>query len=513
MNNVGNLIIGSGLAGLACALRLAEAGQSVTVLTKANADAGNTNWAQGGIAAVMSQSDNFSKHKKDTIKAGAGHGNTQAIEAMVANGPTVINELENWGVNFAKHNKQLNLTREGGHSERRIAFHGDETGKEIQSKLLIAASKHPLIQIREDVLTVDLLIVNGIAYGAFIENKGEVSMIFASNTILATGGLGQIFKTTTNPTVATGDGFAMAYRGEVEIGDMEFIQFHPTAFVVEHRPTLLLSEALRGEGAQLYNSNKERFVEELAARDVVAKAVYLESQNGQCYLKFPEQTDINLPERFPHIYSELKKAGYDLAADFIPITPAAHFCCGGVSTDLDGRTNIKNLWAFGEVACTGVHGANRLASNSLLEALTFSSQIAQSIPRTSANQDISAKVMEDFLNRQKEWQFLAQKLGEKDELLIKKIQQAGKQIMQEHVGIIRTTSGLAAAKDSLIKLEDELYSLVYTAYTPRENELNLASRVFKEFITALNMVQTSILVVESALKRPHSLGAHQMAND
>lgn len=354
------IIVGSGLAGLTCALTLAKYGL-VLLISKANLPDTATNLAQGGIAAVTTKEDSFSSHIQDTLKAGAWHNNKKMVAAMVKEAPAAIKWLIKQGVVFNKPGL------EAAHSHKRILRATDFSGREIEAALLKKVRKSKKIKALENCLVTDLLVKDNKCFGI----KTKKRIFIGKQVILATGGIGQIFSYTTNPKVATGDGLAMAYRAGCKLVDLEFVQFHPTALKDNSSPLFLLSESLRGEGAYLVNSKGKRFISELAPRDILARAIVKEQKKGEVYLDIRHRGEKFIKKRFPNIYQELKKKGFDLTREKIPVTPAAHYSCGGVKVDSCGRTNIKNLLAFGEVACTGVHGANRLASNSLLEAVVF----------------------------------------------------------------------------------------------------------------------------------------------
>ncbi len=381
------LIIGSGIAGLNFALNAAKKSKILIVTKKKTAEA-STNYAQGGIAAVLAQTDNSKKHIQDTLQAGAFHNDQKAVEFMVKHSTEAIYKLIERGVPFATNEEgKLLLTREGGHTEKRIAFVGDYTGREIEKTLVEKAKKNPNITILEHSIAIQLLTKNKICFGAHILRKEKIETIYATSTILGTGGLGHIYKYTTNPAIATGDGLKLALEAGCKFKDLEFIQFHPTALNVKGAPKFLISEAVRGEGAILKNAQKKRFMlqyhkmAELAPRDIVARAIFEEEKKGPVYLDITHKNAKEIKLRFPQIYQKLIKYDLDLTKDLIPISPAAHYSCGGIKVNLKGETGIKNLFAFGEVACTGVHGANRLASNSLLEALVFSEQILKNVPK------------------------------------------------------------------------------------------------------------------------------------
>nr|MDT0662673.1 L-aspartate oxidase [Micromonospora sp. DSM 115978] len=399
------VVVGSGIAGLTAALHLREAGLHVTVVTKVNIDDGSTRWAQGGIAAVLDPLDTPAAHARDTEIAGVGLCDPEAVKLLVEEGPTRLRELVRLGAEFDRHpDGSLMLTREGGHRADRIVHAGgDATGVEVQRALHAAVGRDPWIRLVEHALVLDLLRAPdpagaGRACGVTLHVLGEgsedgVGAILARAVVLATGGMGQMFAATTNPTVSTGDGVALALRAGAAVTDIEFVQFHPTALIVpgtgrDQQP--LVSEALRGEGAHLVDADGKRFMvgqheqAELAPRDVVAKGIHrilLATGADHVYLDARHLGGDFLTHRFPTIVASCLAAGIDPATDPIPVAPAAHYASGGVRTDPDGRTSIPGLYACGEVACTGVHGANRLASNSLLEGLVFSRRIAEDIAR------------------------------------------------------------------------------------------------------------------------------------
>ncbi|MDI1465108.1 L-aspartate oxidase [Catellatospora sp. KI3] len=393
------VVIGSGIAGLTAALHLREAGLHVTVVTKVNIDDGSTRWAQGGIAAVLDPLDTPAAHAEDTLVAGVGLCDPEAVDVLVTEGPARVRELIKMGAEFDRHpDGSLMLTREGGHHANRIIHAGgDATGAEVQRALHAAVRRDPWIRLVEHALVLDLLRdADGRACGVTLHVLGEgtedgVGAVLARAVVLATGGMGQVFASTTNPVVSTGDGVALALRAGAAVTDLEFVQFHPTSlFLPGNRSAQqpLVSEALRGEGAYLVDGDGKRFMvgqhelAELAPRDVVAKGIHrqlLASGTDHVYLDARHVHDVT--HRFPTITAYCLAAGVDPVHDLIPVAPAAHFASGGVRTDLSGRTSIPGLYACGEVACTGVHGANRLASNSLLEGLVFARRIAVDIAR------------------------------------------------------------------------------------------------------------------------------------
>jgi L-aspartate oxidase len=391
------VVVGSGVAGLTAALHLREAGLHVTVVTKVNIDDGSTRWAQGGIAAVLDPLDTPEAHAADTLVAGVGLGDPAAVDILVREGPARVRELMRWGAGFDRYpDGSLMLGREGGHHANRIVHAGgDATGAEVQRALHAAVRRDPWIRLVEHAFVLDLLCgPTGRACGVTLHVLGEgaedgVGAVLARAVVLATGGMGQVYETTTNPVVSTGDGVALALRAGAAVTDLEFVQFHPTALAVPpsasgQRP--LVSEALRGAGAYLVDGDGKRFMvgqhelAELAPRDVVAKGIYRAmAAAGTDHVWLDARQVPDLPGRFPTITASCRAAGIDPTVDLIPVAPAAHYASGGVRTDLHGRTTIPGLYACGEVACTGVHGANRLASNSLLEGLVFARRIAEDI--------------------------------------------------------------------------------------------------------------------------------------
>src|SRR6185312_12697622 len=385
------IVVGGGIAGLRAAIGLADAGR-VLVVTKQEVTESNTQYAQGGIAVALSDDDEVELHLQDTIDAGDGLVDIEAARVLVEEGPQRIQELIEWGTQFDRSGSRLSFTREGAHSRSRILHaHGDSTGREIGRALIARARAIPQISFTEFEFTADLCVSDDRVTGVFLLSPdGTQTSVSAKAVLLATGGAGQVYSDTTNPSVATGDGIAMAYRAGAAISDMEFFQFHPTALSVSGAPRFLLSEALRGESALLLNPARVRFMPqyhpmaELAPRDVVARAIVQEiavSKKAQAtaYLDMRHLDAAILRARFPRIYSTCQQYGIDITRDLIPVRPAAHYLMGGIRTDLRGRSSISRLYAAGETACTGVHGANRLASNSLLEGLVFGARVAEAM--------------------------------------------------------------------------------------------------------------------------------------
>ena len=489
------VVIGAGVAGLRAAIELASSGR-VLVLAKLEVKESATQYAQGGIAAALSDEDEISLHLQDTLVAGDGLCNEKAARVLVEEGPERIEELIAWGTQFDRNGTKLAFTREGAHSRDRILHaHGDSTGQEIGRALYFKAKSIKNITIVEFEFATDLVLENGRVVGVkLLGENGELHTVRASAVLLATGGLGHVYKETTNPAVATGDGVAMAYRAGAEISDMEFVQFHPTALYVKGTPRFLLSEALRGEGAILRNEQMTRFMPkyhplaELAPRDVVARAIAHElevsrSKDPVVYLDLTHKNPDVIRKRFPRIYDTCLKYNVDITTDMIPVRPAAHYAMGGVKTDLDGRTSIPGLYAAGEVACTGVHGANRLASNSLLEGLVFGERAARAM-RTELGQQ-HASTASSIPPTSAPPDTLAAAKGADD--LIRGVQN----ILWHDVGVVRTAHSLKNAIRELNNLKPAL-------------PVSQCRRCME----ARNVWQTGLLIAQSALAREESRGAH-----
>lgn len=386
------LVIGAGVAGLRAAIELARAGD-VLVIAKDKLHESSSEYAQGGIAAALSDDDDIELHEQDTIVAGDGLCNAEAVRTLVGDGPAAIQELIEWGAGFDREGSRLLFAREGAHSRSRVLHaHGDSTGREIARALYARASAIANIRFQSFACITDLLVSADVVTGVRVldENGGTLSDIHARATLLATGGLGHVFLETTNPDVATGDGVACAYRAGAEISDIEFVQFHPTALHLQGAPRFLLSEALRGEGARLRNAEGKQFMDryhplaELAPRDVVSRSIINEmaaTGAAHVFLDVTHLDPCHIRERFPRIYETCLRYGVDMTKQPVPVHPAAHYAMGGVRTDLDGQTSMERLYAAGEVACTGAHGANRLASNSLLEGVVFGARAGRAMSK------------------------------------------------------------------------------------------------------------------------------------
>src|SRR5580700_7205184 len=488
------LVIGAGVAGLRAAVELAAAG-TVLVLAKREVTESNTQWAQGGIAAALSDEDEISLHLQDTLQAGDGLCNFEAAKVLVEDAPERIDELIQWGTEFDRQGTKLTFGREGAHSRNRILHaHGDSTGREILRALYAKSQTLKNISVREFEFSANLIVQNGRVCGVHLINeKGEQQQTTASAVLLATGGMGQIYRNTTNPAVATGDGVAMASRAGAEISDMEFVQFHPTALFLKSAPRFLLSEALRGEGAYLRNVELKRFMPkyhelaELAPRDVVARAIAHELElvkrpDAAVYLDLTHLDAERVRKRFPMIYATCMRYNVDIATELVPIRPAAHYSMGGVRTDLLGRTSLAGLYAAGEVACTGVHGANRLASNSLLEGLVYGARAAHDMREhvssgKSRHASASAKLAQTSSNGH----------SAETEKLIQKIQG----LMWQHVGVVRDGKALQQVVPELRALQSQL---------PASGD--------RRAHEAVNILEAGLLIARSALAREESRGAH-----
>ena len=490
MEQVDFLVIGGGIAGLSAAIRLSDAGR-VLLVSKEELAESNTAYAQGGIAVAMGGEEDVALHLEDTVTAGDGLVNREAAAVLVEQGPRRVQELLAWGTAFDRalpqQGGELLRTREGAHSLPRILHaHGDATGREIAWSLLRHVRAMPPIELLEWTTGVDLLMEDGRVVGAtLLDGTGRLSEVRAGAVLLASGGAGQVYSDTTNPAVATGDGIAMAYRAGAAVSDMEFYQFHPTAFAMEGAPRFLLSEALRGEGAWLVNTRGQRFMGryhpglELAPRDVVARAITREGMDGPVYLDMRHVRE-DLKARFPGISAFLAGYELELGRDFIPVRPAAHYLMGGVRTDVHGRTSLPGLYAAGEVACTGVHGANRLASNSLLEGLVFGALAAEAMKEQGRGTRVEGR-------------------GTRAE---------GQATMGADVGLsewVRELRGLMWLDAGLLR---DGVGLRHAAEGLGNLALRMPQALTRGAIEARNLHLVAELIVASALGREESRGAH-----
>jgi len=488
--NTDFLVVGSGIAGLNFALKVANYGR-VIIVTKKEIMESNTNLAQGGIATVTRKDDSVQLHIKDTVNVGSGLSNKRIVKILAEKGPEAIRNLLSFGVKFDKENDELHLTTEGGHSMARVLHSGDSTGREIEQSMTESIRKSKDIEVFEDCFAIDLILKNTGCIGARILDIKNRKMcdIFARVTILATGGIGYIYQNTTNPEIATGDGIAMALRAGAKIEDMEFVQFHPTTLNKLGAPHFLISEALRGEGAILVNARGERFMlgydnmGELAPRDIISRTIFNELKNGPVYLDIRHKGKGFILDRFPMIHQECLKYDVDITTDLIPVSPAAHYICGGIKTNEYGETTVANLLAFGECTCTGVHGANRLASNSLLESVVFSSLGAQKAKNYLKN-EIEAPP------QQKETAFANIETQE-----LNYIKAELRNAMWDYVGIIRTEEKMDLM---LRKLE----------HLNRRLDVFGGTGVNTQFLEIKNMVTVANLITKAAHTRKESRGTH-----
>jgi len=512
------LVIGSGISGLSFALKAATLGNVIIITKKARADCA-TNLAQGGIAAVLSPDDSFEMHTRDTLRSGAGICHEDVVRMVVTSGPERIRELIKLGIPFIHDKKtpdHLDLGREGGHSARRIAHAYDLTGREIEKGLLAAVAANPRITVLENHLAVDLLLGSKIdmgsenecfvdnCFGAYVLNRlsGTIETLRARTTVLCTGGAGKVYLYTTNPDIATGDGIAMAYRAGAKVANLEFVQFHPTCLYHPKAKNFLISEAVRGEGGRLIDSKGQAFMHkydprgDLATRDAVARAIDTEmkASGDECvFVDITHKPADFVKERFPHIYQTCLLYGIDITRQPIPVVPAAHYMCGGVLTDTMARTNIAHLFAFGETACTGLHGGNRLASNSLLEAVVFAHQAFLQCRQDWP--DLAARELPRF----KSWSAgKAQRIEEG--ILITHSWDQIRRLMWDYVGIVRTEKRLSLVKERLDLISREVdqhyHDYLLTA----------------DLVELRNIATVAGLIVRCALLRKESRGLHYIVD-
>ena len=505
------LIIGSGLAGLSFALKVADKGK-VAVLTKTKLENTNTSYAQGGIAAVTYQPDNYEKHIEDTLIAGDGLCNEEVVRMVVSEAPAQINELIRWGTNFDKEEGgKFDLAREGGHSEHRILHHKDETGREIQRALIKRVKQHENIDLYENFFALDIITQHHLGvlvkwrytniecYGVYALDikKKKVVKFLSKVTLMATGGTGNLYSTTTNPNIATGDGIAMVYRAKGTVENMEFVQFHPTSlYNPAERPSFLISEAMRGHGGILKTIDGKEFMQKydkrgsLAPRDIVARAIDYEMKlrgDDYVYLDCRHLEPKSLVEHFPNIYEKCKSLGIDITKDYIPVVPAAHYLCGGVKVDMDGRTAINRLYAAGETSSTGLHGANRLASNSLIEAIVYADRAAKHAIAHLRDYEIHDKIPD--------WYDHGVRHPEEMVLITQSYKEV-QQIFSVYVGIVRSNVRL---KRSLDRLE--------TIYHETEH-LYQKSILSVQLCELRNLINVGYLIIKAAMHREESRGLH-----
>ena len=506
------LVIGSGIAGMSFALKVAHKG-SVALVCKTTLEDANTYFAQGGIASVTNMLvDNFDKHIEDTMIAGDHISDRQAVEKVVREAPEQIRQLIEWGVNFDKdENGEFDLHREGGHSEHRILHHADSTGAEIQRSLIKAVRNTPNITVYDNHFAIEILTQHHLGitvtrqtqgiecYGAYVLdlNTNKVDTFLSKVTLMATGGCGAVYQTTTNPLVATGDGIAMVYRAKGTVADMEFVQFHPTAlYNVGDRPSFLITEAMRGYGAVLRTIDGKEFMHKyderlsLAPRDIVARAIDNEMKTrGEdfVYLDVTHKDAEETKKHFPHIYEKCLSLGIDITKDYIPVAPAAHYLCGGIKVDLNATSSILRLYAVGECSCTGLHGGNRLASNSLIEAVVYA--------EAAARHTLSVIDGYSFNEKIPEWNDEGTKMNEEMGLITQSLGEVG-QIMNTYVGIVRTDLRLKRAWDRLDLLYEET------------EELFKRSVISKEICELRNVINVGYLIMRWAMERKESRGLH-----
>lgn len=502
------LVIGTGIAGLTYALKVATAGKVVIITKKQRAES-NTNYAQGGIAAVMAKDDSLDLHVRDTLEAGAGLCKEDTVRTIVSEGPGLVRQLIEFGVKFTEQENahgQYDLGREGGHTRRRVLHAGDITGREIERALLVQVAKHKNITVLEESLAIDLITTQKLGLSgpnrcvgcyALREKDNTVEVFAAKITLLATGGSGKVYLYTTNPDIASGDGVAMAYRAGASVADMEFIQFHPTCLFDPKAKSFLISEAVRGEGAILRGKDGEAFMKryhpmaDLAPRDIVARAIDAEmKKTGAKFvsLDITHKDPEFVKKRFPNIYAKCLEYGHDMTRAPLPVVPAAHYQCGGVVTNVDGETEVAGLLAAGEVGCTGLHGANRLASNSLLEALVVAHRAADVALQQRSKLPAPPAALPA-------WE--SGNASNPDELVVVTHNwDEIRRLMWDYVGIVRTDKRLLRARARIQNLQREI------------NQFYWDYKVTPDLIELRNLALVAELIIESALQRKESRGLH-----
>ncbi|MCU0408644.1 MAG: L-aspartate oxidase [Bacteroidales bacterium] len=505
------LVIGSGIAGLSFALKASRYGK-VTIVTKAAIGESNTRYAQGGIAAVFSEPDNFEKHVRDTLVAGDGFCNEDVVRMVVSEAPERIRELIELGVSFdRKEDGSFDLAREGGHTEHRILHHKDKTGEAIQKTLVEQVRRDPNIEVFENHFAIEILTQHHLGevlkknnpdikcFGAYVADlvNQKVLTFLSKVTVIATGGMGNVYMTTTNPEIATGDGVAMVYRAKGTIENMEFVQFHPTSlYDPKTRPSFLITEALRGYGAVLKNMSGEKFMHRydsrgsLAPRDIVARAIDNEMKiwgDDHVWLDCTHLDSAGLVDHFPNVYEHCLERGIDITKDMIPVVPAAHYSCGGIKVDMDGQSNISRLYALGEASSTGLHGANRLASNSLMEAVVYADRAAR-----HAGENIKGLRYEEKIP---DWDYKGTTHLEEMVLVTQNFKEV-QMIMSNYVGIVRSDLRLERA---LVRLE-----IIY-----KETEsLYKRSLISKKICELRNLINVGYVIIKMAKNRQESIGLH-----
>ncbi len=508
------LIIGSGIAGLSAAIHFSEFA-SVTLLAKSTLDEGNTRYAQGGVAAVWSSSDSLAEHKSDTLVAGAGLCRESAVDVCVNEGPARIRELIEWGVQFTKESDQrhsdYDLHREGGHNKRRILHAHDYTGLAIIEALIAKVRSLPNVEVLEHHMAIDLIMEGklnpgvtpglGRALGAYVlkNDTSEIIPIAADLTILASGGAGKVYLYTSNPDISTGDGIAMAHRAGAKIANLEFMQFHPTCLYHPSAKSFLVTEAIRGEGAILRNFEGKDFMKDyhamgsLAPRYVVSQAIDMElkrSSSPHVWLDITHMNEVDFHEKFPQVSEMCRKYGINAPKDYIPVVPAAHYMCGGVLVDEQGQTSVEGLMALGETACTGLHGANRLASNSLLEGAVFPKRAADFVRKT-----LQSKAVPQAMKSLPAWD-LGRAVDLEEQIDITATWREIRTLMWNYVGIVRSNRRLKRARERLALIRHEV------------NEDYWKFKVSREMIELRNILTVAELIVECALRRKESRGLH-----
>ncbi len=502
------LIIGSGVAGLTFALKIAEEfpDKKVTIVTKANADESNTKYAQGGIAIVTDKIvDSYEKHIEDTLICGDGLCDEEVVKMVITEGPKRLKELIEWGAKFDTNAAgTLNLGKEGGHSENRVVHHKDQTGQEIQRAISHQVHQKENISVLDYHLAIDLITENNHCLGAYVldEKTNEILTFQSDFTVLATGGIGHLYGHTTNPVIATGDGIAMAYRANAVVKEMEFIQFHPTALYDASTGTsFLISEAVRGFGAYLRTKNGHRFMPDydsrgdLASRDIVSQCIDLELKKSGDECVYLDCSHIDLEafiKHFPMIYNHCKKKGIDLSKDWIPVVPAQHYLCGGIVVDKTGKTSVENLFACGECSRTGLHGANRLASNSLLEALVYSDKIFNYLANTSSDKN-------QFEGKVTDWKFVSKPAINPDYAAKRKAEL--QLLMRQNVGIVRNDRDLLKSKEKLILWKKEI-----------EEKIN-SYQINADLCELQNLITIGTLIVEQSIEREENCGGFVKVNN